>query len=171
MLPSELRNTVERLLYTAGKLSSDAFRFHGWEHWDYEKQYRILPHVLDDLKTLESTSRNDQLWQQKAADVTSALLCLIDTVSLYYENQMYTTSIRLNEKLDHLDPSLKSSATLSQKTLRILGSVPGINCILVGMRMPSYVDDVIEIIGKQPVKSPEKLLKKLNTDFLELGVL
>jgi aryl-alcohol dehydrogenase-like predicted oxidoreductase len=164
---SKLRNTVERLLYTAGKLSSDAFRFHGWEHWDYEKQYKILPQVLDDLKTVESASGNDP----KVTAFSSVLLSLIDTVSLYYENQMHTTSIKLNEKLDHLDPSLKSSGTLSQKTLRILGSVPGINCILVGMRTPSYVDDVVQITGKQPVKSPENILKKLNMDFLELGVL
>jgi hypothetical protein len=53
-----------------------------------------------------------------------------------------------------IDPHLpeeRRGATLSQKTLHVLASAPGVSCVLLGMRRPAYVDDALPVLGWPPL--------------------
>ena len=54
---------------------------------------------------------------------------------------------RIVKAIDPLLPAERRGATLSQKALWTLTSVPGVTTVLVGARQPEYVDDALGISG------------------------
>ncbi|HVU03205.1 MAG TPA: aldo/keto reductase [Polyangiaceae bacterium] len=61
-----------------------------------------------------------------------------------------------------LDPSLPEGmrvARLSQKSLAIVASLPGVTTVLVGMRDPEYVHDVVPAMGWERVPDARKVLE------------
>jgi uncharacterized protein len=53
-----------------------------------------------------------------------------------------------------LVPPGRRGAGLSQKTLWVLASTPGVSTVLVGMRRPAYVEDAIGMLGWPPLADP-----------------
>jgi predicted aldo/keto reductase-like oxidoreductase len=53
--------------------------------------------------------------------------------------------------LDPLLPESRRKESLSRKVLWVLTSMPGITCVLNGMRSPTYVDDSLAIMGWEPL--------------------
>jgi aryl-alcohol dehydrogenase-like predicted oxidoreductase len=53
-----------------------------------------------------------------------------------------------------LVPPERRGAGLSQKTLWILASTPGVSTVLVGMRRPAYVEDATGMLGWPPLADP-----------------
>ena len=47
----------------------------------------------------------------------------------------------------------KSSESLSQIALRLLSSLNGLSCVLVGMRRTSYVQDAFQFLGSPPLNA------------------
>lgn len=47
--------------------------------------------------------------------------------------------------------------SLSQMAIRVLLSLPGLSCVLVGMRRPEYVEDLVDLPSAPPVAGPEIL--------------
>ena len=153
------RTPISRLFSFPHYLSSALIEFHGWEHWDYEKEYRIMPQTYDGLDCLDQVMQNDASWKEWTLDFTQTLSKFLDTITSHYESSKSSFSKDLCEKLDAINPSLKSSPTLSGKVLRILSSVPGIDCILLGMRKETYVDDAVMALKEPPIQNVADVLK------------
>ncbi|RMF67413.1 MAG: hypothetical protein D6743_04950, partial [Calditrichaeota bacterium] len=69
-------------------------------------------------------------------------------------------SVQIERQLDSLDASLRDSETLSQKALQVLTSVPGLHCVLLGMRRTPYVEDAFAALKRPAVAQAEDLLRK-----------
>lgn len=52
----------------------------------------------------------------------------------------------ISNQMHKIAPSLQSSTTLSQKTMRVLCS-SGVDCVLVGMRTTAMVKDILFQLG------------------------
>lgn len=83
---------------------------------------------------------------------------LFSSFTAYLESGLSNRSQRISEALVKACPKLESSPTLSQKAIRIYRSIPGIHCILVGMRQESYVQDTLQL--EAPI-TPEEALDAL----------
>ena len=83
------------------------------------------------------------------AEYQEAAPRLFESFTTYLEHQASVKSDHIAGQLDHLSPALHESPTLSQKAIRLYRSIPGIDCILVGMRQTGYVRDVLQL--KPPV--------------------
>lgn len=80
---------------------------------------------------------------------------LFEDYTAYLESQASAQSDQIAGKLDHLGAALQTSPTLSQKVIRLYRSIPGIDCILVGMRQTDYVLDVMNLkapLGSEPAR-------------------
>lgn len=90
---------------------------------------------------------------------------LLNMVSNYYKEIASRRSSFLhgiiNEYLDEPHRNL----TLSQKAALIISSVPGVSAVLMGMRKEKYVDDILGVIGTEPVKHYENILGKISEEI------
>jgi conjugal transfer/entry exclusion protein len=89
-------------------------------------------------------------------------LSFLDTITRHYENQAQKTSKEIAAQLDRLNPYLSKLETLSQKALKVSTSVHGLDCVLLGMRRISYVEDAFAAILKADIKDTAGLLRSLN---------
>ncbi len=67
-------------------------------------------------------------------------------------------------QLDRMPADLHRSNTLSQKALRLLGSVDGIDCVLLGMRKVKYVYDALATMSESQVQNAGDILVSLKLD-------
>ncbi|MCC7441469.1 MAG: aldo/keto reductase [Bdellovibrionales bacterium] len=98
-------------------------------------------------------------WYCRYQEVT---LPMLDAVTGLMEFRAGAVSRRIAETLDELEPALRSSATLSQKSVRMLRSLEGVDAALVGMRRPEYVTDLLDgDLSPLPPGRSEAILREL----------
>jgi aryl-alcohol dehydrogenase-like predicted oxidoreductase len=76
-------------------------------------------------------------------------------ISSVYQAQAAENAARTKARVSFADADWAEAATLSQMALRALRSTLGVTTVLVGMRQESYVDDVIEELGR-PVSRQDR---------------
>jgi aryl-alcohol dehydrogenase-like predicted oxidoreductase len=69
----------------------------------------------------------------------------------------HTRSLELHTRLDKLAPAAWRTQSLSQMALRTLLAVPGVTCVLNGMRSPEYVRDSLGALTGPPNEGAEGL--------------
>jgi aryl-alcohol dehydrogenase-like predicted oxidoreductase len=125
----------------ANHLQDGLTLFQNWAHWDHAKQHVIEPQTEMALHVLREKANGAATWDLWETSYRSCLTAVIDTLSRYHARDAAAASDRLSQQLEAAVPSLKTSASLSQKALRVLLDVPGLDCVLLGMRRPPYVED------------------------------
>jgi aryl-alcohol dehydrogenase-like predicted oxidoreductase len=120
---------------------------------------QIRPRLFPALKSAQSLEPEWTLQYQ------SAMSELFEATQQLLARQDRVFQLELKNVLTRSAPILADSPTLSRRVLRIYKSFPGIDCILVGMRTPEYVRD---ILGSEQPFSAEKALDALESvqDFL-----
>ncbi|RYZ67457.1 MAG: hypothetical protein EOP05_17715, partial [Proteobacteria bacterium] len=106
----------------------------GWRDALYQQ---IYPSIRKELSRLPA---DQQSW---AHDYQGAISELLKLVTNDLENLAEQKSKLLGDQLGTQSPDLASSPTLSQKVLRIYEAFPQVSSVLVGMRTPGYVADVL----------------------------
>lgn len=125
----------------AGQLQEGLTLFQNWAHWDHVKQHIIVPQTAMALQVLREKAGSVPAWQAWETDYRSCLAAVLDTLSRYHARDAAAAAEQLAGQLDNAVPALKSSPALSQKALRVLLNVPGLDGVLLGMRRPQYVED------------------------------
>ncbi len=136
--------------------------YENWEHWDHVKQNIIVPQVFSYLNYLNQNLPEDVDWKKWSDNYANTLYELLESISRHYENIAQLRSKNIADTLDEANESLQLSETLSQKTLQILTSVPGVQCVLSGMRKTPYVEDALAAIRQLPILNSEEVLGKIN---------
>ena len=85
------------------------------------------------------------------------IICCQDVMALSKAENVTRTKARVSSA----DADWAEAATLSQMALRALRSTLGITTVLVGMRQESYVDDVIEELGRVRSQVDLRLVESL----------
>lgn len=130
---------------------------------DYLAWKEMLEHQIEPLLEYSLEQIHDTEWKNAYRVATRTLF---DAVSAQLKNQMHADSERLKRALDAETPRLSELKTLSQRALSIEASVPGVDCVLVGMRNTEYVDDVL---GSNPALTPDEAFAALDAIPKYLG--
>jgi len=158
-VPDELpKENFERVFSVSEQLSNALHAFQNWEHWDHVKQNRVVPQNFSYLHFLNEKWLDNSKWKQWSESYVKDLSNFLDTITKQYENKAQKRSKEISVELDKLAPDLKATETLSQKTLQVLTSVPGIDCVLLGMRSTRYVEDAFVALTQPAISQAEKLL-------------
>ena len=129
--------------------------------WREILAYQIIPNLSQALELLEQNEKT-KAWATEYAAQSDLFFQAITEV---LEEQASIRSKRIANRLEKICPELAHSKTLSQKVIRLYRSLPGVGCVLVGMRTPAYVDDVLELEPKIPSeKSGEVFRQFLNEE-------
>ncbi len=125
--------------------------FRDWSHWDHVKQHVIESQTEMAFHFLREKANDAPAWQEWESQYRHALAAVIDTLSRFHARKTAASSEALARQLDEKVPVLKTSPALSQKALRVLLNVPGLDCVLLGMRRPQYVEDGIAALRSEAV--------------------
>jgi aryl-alcohol dehydrogenase-like predicted oxidoreductase len=119
------------------------------EGWKQTLHYQIRPTLLDALSELRRHDRYSS-WVNSYEPVAQALFA---SYTSFLEAKAAAVSSDISRSLEAAVPRLRETPTLSRKAIQIYRSFPGIDCILVGMRRPQYVEDIMAL---DPPLTPEQ---------------
>ena len=144
--------TDQPIFAWAEQLHDGLTLFRDWAHWDHVEQHVIESQTEMALHFLrEKTGGGAAAWQEWESQYRHTLAAVIDTLSRYHARQAAASSESLARQLDDKVPALKTSPALSQKALRVLLNIPGLDCVLLGMRRPQYVEDGIAALRSEAI--------------------
>ena len=131
------------------------------EHWQAIQDQQILPRLYHAVESLRAG-----LPEGPAAFLESWLLrylpALGDLLALFRSDAAARSRQRSDSIAARLDPALPAwlrSQSLSRKALHSVASVPGVSCVLNGMRRPEYVADAMEVLKWEPLPGAADLFR------------
>ena len=151
MPPEISRETLLKVFSLTKELKEALVYYKSWEHWDHVKNNVIIPQTISYLEYIHSKMSTDTEWFKWMQNYNTALNDFLDTVTKYFENHANKRSKNINKKLDSQVETLKKSKTLSQKALRLITSVSGVSCVLLGMRKVEYVEDALKALKESKI--------------------
>lgn len=135
----------------AGQLADGLTLFRNWGHWDHVKQNVIEPQTEMALHFFREKSGSAALWQEWEAEYRQALAAVLGTLAHVHAREAAAASQQLAAQLDTAVPELQTTPALSQKALRVLLNLPGLDTVLLGMRRSPYVTDGIAALRAEPL--------------------
>jgi len=87
----------------------------------------------------------------------AAFLTALDNVTAYYRAQEVGMIDGIRANLGAVDGEWRGAKSISQAAVRALRSTTGISCVLVGMRLPIYVDDVLHEAQTKIKQKPRRI--------------
>jgi len=130
------------------------------EGWQQLVQQQLYPQIQQALgaatKALHGTKALDQLerWTQAYA---MALQNLSRAIQEHVAHTEYGQAVALRDRLTALVPESWRALTLSEMALRAAATVPGVTCVLNGMRRAEYVRDSLGALAGVPLDGAEGL--------------
>jgi uncharacterized protein len=128
----------------------------GWSNL-LQQAYPQIRHTLNaTAQALEGTPALGQLerWTQA---YSMGLQNLSRAVAEHVANAEYDLVTDVRAKLSALVPESWRGGSLSQMALRTAATVPGVTCVLNGMRRPEFVRDSLGALGGAPLDGSEGL--------------
>ncbi|MDA1353949.1 MAG: aldo/keto reductase [bacterium] len=116
--------------------------------WQLYVQGQVLLPFEELVETLFSNltfSQMDNVWFNEYVTTLQETLKLF---LAYYNNIDAPFADSMNVMIDHLAPEFSELETLSQKAIALLTHTKGVSSVLIGMRQPQYVEDVINGINQ-----------------------
>ncbi|NIQ92609.1 MAG: aldo/keto reductase [Deltaproteobacteria bacterium] len=129
--------------------------FGSYERWQELRSYYFAPRIRGVVQFLEqqpSPAESVLQWIRSHQEVLEAAFQAISSI---YQEQAAEQAAMIKARVSSADADWDEAATLSQMALRALRSTLGITTVLVGMRQESYVNDVIEELGR-PVSTKDR---------------
>jgi aryl-alcohol dehydrogenase-like predicted oxidoreductase len=154
-LTTSLQAQVLEHIAIGGVLKQQWSNFGSYERWYELQSYYFAPRIRGVVQFLEqqqSLTESVLPWIRSHQEILEAVFGAISSV---YQEQAADQVTRTKARVSSADTDWAEAATLSQMALRALRSTPGITTVLVGMRQESYVDDVIEELGR-PVSRQDR---------------
>ena len=129
---------------------------HYWENFGSYENFRqatsgmFWPRVRGVFEFLAPHAEHDPELKQWLESHPILLEEALEAVGSIYAEKSARMLKRISEAVDAADPIWQAGQTLSQKAIRALRATMGVSTVLVGMRRPTYVEDVLDEL-KRPV--------------------
>jgi aryl-alcohol dehydrogenase-like predicted oxidoreductase len=117
--------------------------FSGIEHWNMVRYNYFTPQLSQIIQGQEVKDKELNKYIKSFNNI-------MEKISDYYITKAREKSDKIHKQLNTFIPDYIKNATLSQKAIWMLFSMPRISSVLVGMRKEHYVDDVLQSL-KFPV--------------------
>ncbi len=130
------------------------------EQWREIEAQAVAPRIMQTVGALDRMitgplAERWHAWQERYMAQIDALLAALRKRAA---DRSRRRSLTLARALDPMLPADRRTASLSQKSLYILRSAPGVTSVLVGMRDPAYVTDALAMTGWPPLENAKEIL-------------
>ena len=92
---------------------------------------------------------------------------LLNFVSTYYKINANSRNKKLHDIINEIIPVEYNDLTLSQKTMLLIYSTPGVSTVLIGARKEKYVEDSAKILELQKLPETLSVFKKIKTEVTD----
>ena len=150
-LTPSLQAQVLEQVSLGGVLKQQWSNFGSYERWQELRSYYFAPRIRGVVQFLEQQASLTP-WIRSHQEILEAAFRAISSV---YQEQAAENAAQIKARVSSAEEDWDEAMTLSQMALRALRSTLGITTVLVGMRQESYVDDVIEELGR-PVSTKDR---------------
>jgi len=113
------------------------------DHWEQVVGRRVVTPLQRWIEENGRTYGNNVLWGSWLQEFFPLLHATFEEIERFVQAQQQSGSDAVRTRLYEADYP-ESSETLSQISLRLLTSLDGLSCVLVGMRRLTYVDDAFQ---------------------------
>jgi uncharacterized protein len=124
------------------------------DHWEHIEAQRIVPRLVEVLQALDRSlggALSDR-WRSWREEYLPALQGLMAACRRLAAERSQEAARGVTAAIDPLVPEVRRGETLSRKSVWVLASTPGVTSVLVGMRRPEYVDDVLAVLEWSSLK-------------------
>jgi hypothetical protein len=142
-IPPGLRARIKEQMAIGDVLKHHWLNFGSYERWRQIKTGNLLPRIQGVMDFLEPYRRQNAEISSWMASHAAKIEEAFEAVASIYAEQAAHKVDRIRRALAAAGEDWAAEGTLSQKALRALRSTSGVSCVLVGMRRPEYVNDVI----------------------------
>jgi hypothetical protein len=152
---SSLDARIQAQLLAADALRQTWRSFSGYDHWRQVRDDYLLPRihgVLEFLDAQAAGSRELSAWRDT---YTGALQATFEALGGFHAQAAARKTEMIKSALAAADPDWSGDASLSRLAVRALYSTAGVACVLVGMRRPDYVEEVLAEMNT-PVSSKDR---------------
>jgi len=161
-LSGEIKENINAFLKAGVMLKENWKNFGSIENFNDIKKRFLIPRINSAISTIAYSSGITPEMQEKLDRIARQINKLTGIIESIYGLMANINSKEIHEKLNaEIDDEIFSVLPLSQKALGMLLSLDSINCVLVGMRLNKYVDDVTEAMKNPKIKGAEEIWKEL----------
>lgn len=142
-LSPALKNSIAANFSIGRTLLENWENFESLARWQaLERQYFLprIQEVLQFLATLEDPPPEFTPWMRRHVDLVRGAFSAVEN---RYKANRARRSAEIRRIVDGLDTEWASAGPLNRVALRAVRSTPGVTSVLVGMRRPEYVEDVL----------------------------
>jgi uncharacterized protein YyaL (SSP411 family)/aryl-alcohol dehydrogenase-like predicted oxidoreductase len=135
----------------------------GLDHWAQIEEQMIAPMVAQIVHMLDRglTGPMAGVWQSWRDRYLPALEALLEAFRAQAARQSQAMSDAVAAALTPHLPLARAGESLSRKALWVLASTPGVSCVLLGMRHPTYVSDGMAILGWPPLRDARPIYEAM----------
>jgi len=169
-LSEALRTRIETQIRIGSMLLQQHRDFRSYDYWRQVLTSQLLPRVNGVLAYLDQQAfrKNLRAWAETHGQYLATAL---EAVTSIYAPAAAERAEALKQIVPQADPDWEGHATLSQMAIRALRTTAGISSVLVGMRHPRYVADVLQELHRQkPTKPNETGWAHIKGRLSELGL-
>lgn len=137
------------------------------EHWDQIESQTIAPHANQVFQLLTrhfaDKQEEEQIWESWRDRYVPELVSLLKVMRMEAAQKSAKKLSEIRKLIDPLIPESKREEPFARKALWAVASIPGVTCVLNGMRHPVYVDDSLTILKWEPLSQPRALFETIHT--------
>lgn len=143
------------------------------EHWTQLESQRIRPALMEQVAALDQAMNGPiaEAWIQWREKYMAAFRDVSNDLEEVALRKSQSLSDSVSALLRPALPEAPSEARLDQLALWVVAHLPGVNCVLVGMRRPDYVDSVLPVLGWPACPQAQAAIKVLEGWSNPQGVL
>jgi len=119
-------------------------------HWEQVAGSHVLRPLQSWLQSSQQRYSHDMRWQAWVEDLLRIINPMFEEISRYLSAREQTTSDSLRAGLSRAGYP-ETSESLSRMAINVLVNLPGLSCVLNGMRRPEYVEDAMGVPALTPV--------------------
>jgi uncharacterized protein YyaL (SSP411 family)/aryl-alcohol dehydrogenase-like predicted oxidoreductase len=137
----------------ADQLGALRGRLQGLDHWRQIEEQMIAPMVAQVVHMLDQRLSRPlgEAWQSWRGRYLPELEALLRAFRVRAARESQAVSDAAAVAVNPHLPLARQGEGLSRKALWVLASTPGVSCVLLGMRHPSYVEDAAGVLGWPPL--------------------
>lgn len=136
---------------------------HNLEHWDQIENQMIAPHLnhVFQLLTRHYAGKQEEeaIWESWKDRYVPELLTLLKVMRMEAAQKVPKISA-LRFLIDPLLPESRRNEPFSRKAMWALVSLPGVTCVLNGIRHPFYVQDSLTVLQWPLCPNPDSYSRR-----------
>lgn len=150
----------------AGQIVSAGEEIQDYMQWRQIEEQYILPrvHYVSGLLQQDLDPSARATWSGWWKRYEQAMNDLRATASRRAAERGEEALRRIAASIDPGLPAGRRGEPLSRKALWTLTSTPGVSAVLVGMRRPAYVRNVLPVLGWAPIADPVRIYERLRSE-------